>query len=206
MHFGVLGLCETPAAPKPSGSHTTVREPNLGSWPSKNTTKIQRENIQRERKRTKMGAGEGKKRAKCWAPTLRSHPSGPNPSGPHPSGPHPLGPHPLGNGLAKNGLAKIGQMRMTKTGQSRSLPGERRGGRGPANHLKPFFESHQFDASIDTLRTMCVTVDPSGFVASTTARELQTRPCPGPGASNTTKVPQKDPQEREKRKKSVAGE
>ena len=67
----------------------------------------------RKEERTKMGAGEGKKKAKFWA----SHPSKPHLSGPHSfalqaSGPHPpslppnfggpkappLGPHPLGGG------------------------------------------------------------------------------------------------------------
>ena len=62
-----------------------------------NTTKIPREDPQREEKRMKMGVGEGKKSAKFWAP----HPSGPHPSGAppflglgsHPSGAHPAGPH-----------------------------------------------------------------------------------------------------------------
>ena len=40
----------------------------------------------------------------------------------------------------------------------------------------------------------------------TTARELQTCTYQGPGASNTTKIPRKDPQEREERKKIVAEE
>ena len=40
----------------------------------------------------------------------------------------------------------------------------------------------------------------------TTARELQTCTFQGPGASNTTKIPQKDPKKREERKKIVAGE
>ena len=40
----------------------------------------------------------------------------------------------------------------------------------------------------------------------TTARELQTCTFQGPGASNTTKIPRKDPQENERRKKTVAGE
>ena len=79
-----------------------------------NTTKIPREDTQRDTKRAKKVAG-GKKSAKFWAlPTLRLHPSAP-PFGAHPSGPtllgpifsgfgpntlrlttlaHPLGPHP----------------------------------------------------------------------------------------------------------------
>ena len=40
----------------------------------------------------------------------------------------------------------------------------------------------------------------------TTARELQTCTFQGAGVSNTTKIPRKDPQEREERKKIVAGE
>ena len=40
---------------------------------------------------------------------------------------------------------------------------------------------------------------PSGL--HTTARELQTCTFQGPGASNTTKIPRKDPQEREKERK-----
>ena len=47
-----------------------AREPKRAhlSFPAfKNTTKIQREDPQRERKRAKMGAGEGKKSAKFWA-------------------------------------------------------------------------------------------------------------------------------------------
>ena len=40
----------------------------------------------------------------------------------------------------------------------------------------------------------------------TTTRELQTCTFQGPGASNTTKIPRKDPQERERRMKIVAGE
>ena len=42
--------------------------------------------------------------------------------------------------------------------------------------------------------------------AHTTARELQTCTFERPGASNTTKIPRKRPKEREKRKKTVAGE
>ena len=46
-----------------------------------NTTKIPREDPQRERKRTKMGAGEGKKKREILGP----HPSGPHPAKPQPS-------------------------------------------------------------------------------------------------------------------------
>ena len=54
----------------PPGCHTTVREPkraHLRVPVFKNTTKIQREDIQRGKKRTNFAAGEGKKRAKFWA-------------------------------------------------------------------------------------------------------------------------------------------
>ena len=89
-----------------------------------NTTKIQREDPQRETKRAKMVAGEGKKREMLGpshhstphflphpsAPPFGLHLSGPHPSAPtfsgfgpptlrysHPSGgPHPSGPHPSG--------------------------------------------------------------------------------------------------------------
>ena len=58
--FGVLGLsCEVLAAPKPSGFHTTTREPKRAhlSFPAfENTTKIQREDTQRETKRAKFWA------------------------------------------------------------------------------------------------------------------------------------------------------
>ena len=39
----------------------------------------------------------------------------------------------------------------------------------------------------------------------TTARELQTCTFQGPGASNTTKIPRKDPQEREKKNENEGG-
>ena len=50
----------------------------------------------------------------------------------------------------------------------------------------------------------CSAEKPPGF--HTTARELQTCTFWGPGASNTTKFPREDPQEREERMKIVAGE
>ena len=65
--FGVLGLlCEAPAAPKPHGLHTTTREPKRAHFrvPAfKNTTKIQREDTQRGKKRTNFAAGEEKKKS-----------------------------------------------------------------------------------------------------------------------------------------------
>ena len=56
-----------------------------------NTTKIPREDPQREEE-NEFSGGRGKKKARNFGP----HPSGPHPSGPHPSGPHPSGPHPSG--------------------------------------------------------------------------------------------------------------
>ena len=46
---------------------------------------------------------------------------------------------------------------------------------------------------------------PPGPPSPRTARELQTCTFEGPDASNTTKIPREDPQEREERKKIVAG-
>ena len=54
-----------------------------------NTTKIPREDTQRETKRAKMEAGDEKKKKKKRAPTLRA----PTLRGPHPSVPHHSGPH-----------------------------------------------------------------------------------------------------------------
>ena len=70
--FGVLRLsCEAPAAPGAAGvSHDNQRAQTCTferPGASKNTTKIQREDTQRGKKRTKFVAGEGKKRAKFWA-------------------------------------------------------------------------------------------------------------------------------------------
>ena len=71
--FGVLGavVCEPrrPGLVGPPGFHTTAREPkraHLSAPVSKNTTKIQREDTHRGKKRTNFAAGEGKKRAKFW--------------------------------------------------------------------------------------------------------------------------------------------
>ena len=67
MSFGVLGLlCEAPPHPKKPGFHTTAREPqraHLRVPDFTKTTTIQREDTQRETKRAKMGAGEGKKKS-----------------------------------------------------------------------------------------------------------------------------------------------
>ena len=58
-----------PAAPKPPGFHTTTRGPKRAhlSFPAFKNTKIPREDLQREEKRTNYEAGEGKRRAKFWA-------------------------------------------------------------------------------------------------------------------------------------------
>ena len=94
--FGVLGLlCETPAASGP------------------NTTKIPREDTQRETKRAKMGAGEGEKSAKCWVP----HPSWPHPSWPDFSS---VWAPPFGamtHTRSRNGLAKVGPFRSIRLGR-----------------------------------------------------------------------------------------
>ena len=93
--------------------HTPIRELQTCTFEGpglENTTKIPPGDPQRERKRSKMRAGEGKKkrgashdneissgrekkRTKFWAPTLRA----PTSPGPHPSGPPPLrAPTPFG--------------------------------------------------------------------------------------------------------------
>ena len=59
----------------PPGFHTTARELQTCTFKgpgASNTTKFPREDPQRERKRAKMGAGEGKKSAKFWALRLRA--------------------------------------------------------------------------------------------------------------------------------------
>ena len=88
-----------------------AREPQTRTFEgsgASNTTKIPREDTQRETKRARMGAGEEKKReilgppqigappfgAPPRAPPFGAHPSGPHPSGPHPSGHQTSGPHP----------------------------------------------------------------------------------------------------------------
>ena len=65
-----------------------------------NTTKIPREDPQREKK-NENGGGRGKKARNFGPPPfgpLGPHPLGPHPLGPHPLGPHPLCPHPSGLG------------------------------------------------------------------------------------------------------------
>ena len=90
MRVWALGLsCETPAAPPDRAAGARTRQPknskraHLRVLAFRNTTKIQREDTQREKKRTNFVAGEGKKREKLWAPTLR----GSTLRAPHPSGP-----------------------------------------------------------------------------------------------------------------------
>ena len=141
MHVGAHWLsCETPAASGPPGLHMTTRELQTRTFErpgASNTTKIPREDPQRGKKRMKFPVGEGKKRAKFWAPhPSRSTFSGfgppplraPTPSGPHPFGapplraPTPSGPQKLGippRKLAKCGLAKFGQLKLAKFGQIR---------------------------------------------------------------------------------------
>ena len=53
-----------------------------------NTTKIPREDNQRGKKRTNFAAGEGKKRAKFWAPTLRGSTLRGSTTTPHHTTPH----------------------------------------------------------------------------------------------------------------------
>ena len=72
-------VCEPgrPGLVGPPGFHTTAREPkraHLRVPVFKNTTKIQRENTQRGKKRTNFAAGEGEKRAKFWAVPGRAVP------------------------------------------------------------------------------------------------------------------------------------
>ena len=109
MHVWALGLsCETPAF--------------------KNTTKIQREDTQRDTKE-RNGGGKGKKKARNFGlPTLRGptlsgphfsgfYPSGLHPSGLHPLGLHPSGPHPL---WSQNSTSK--NWPKSQLGRSRNWP------------------------------------------------------------------------------------
>ena len=107
----------------PPGFHTTARELQTRTFERPGasiTTKIPRENPQRERRKNEISGGREQKSAKFWAP----HPSGPpplrapTPPGPHPSGPHPFRPPPKTK-LAKCGLAKFGQQKLAKFGQMR---------------------------------------------------------------------------------------
>ena len=109
----------SPAASGPPGLHTTTRELQSAhlSAPALQTQPKFHEKTKQERetKRAKMRAGEGKKREilgpppfgpplfgpqPLWAPTLRAptlsglgpHPTGPHSSNPHPSNLHFLGP------------------------------------------------------------------------------------------------------------------
>ena len=90
--------CETPAASGPPRLHTTTRELQTFTFESpgaSNTTKIPREDSQRETKKNENEAGRGKKKELNFR---FSHPSGPHLLGPslflglapHPSGPHRL--------------------------------------------------------------------------------------------------------------------
>ena len=118
MHVWALGLsCETPAS-GPPGLHATTRElqtRTLKGPGASNTTKIPRADTQRDTKRAKKVAGEGKKSAKFWA-----HPS----EGACSSmffrcfeKQENTETVKLAKvGLAKVGLAKVGQIRMAKVG------------------------------------------------------------------------------------------
>ena len=62
-------------AQKPPGLHTTAREPkraHLRVPAFKNTTNSTRRHPEKDRKRTKMVAGEGKQRVKFWAVRRRA--------------------------------------------------------------------------------------------------------------------------------------
>ena len=74
----------------PAFPHDSPRTPKRAHFraPALQTPPKFHEKTPRERKRARMGAGEGKKNAHFWA----SHPSGPPPFGP-PSAPHPSGPN-----------------------------------------------------------------------------------------------------------------
>ena len=82
-------VCEPrrPSLVGPPGFHTTVREPkraHLRVPVFKNTTKIQREDTQRGKKRTNFAAGEGKKKERNFG---RSRGRGPREGGPGKGGP-----------------------------------------------------------------------------------------------------------------------
>ena len=92
------------SAPKPPGLHTTAREPKRAHFRAptfKNTTKIQREDPQEREERKKIMAGEGKKRAKCWAVRRRALPVG---GGPGEGGPGEGGP----GGGVRVGVVRVG--------------------------------------------------------------------------------------------------
>ena len=88
MHVWALGLsCETPAGLGPPGLHTTTRELQTCTFDgpgASNTTKKPREDPQRETKRAKIVAGDGKKARNFGPATL---------AGPHLALPHPLEHH-----------------------------------------------------------------------------------------------------------------
>ena len=96
----------------PPGFHTTTRElqtRTLKGSGASNTTKIPREDTQRERKKKRKWGREREKKREIlsprappfWAPPCGAPPFGPPPFGPplflglgpHPAGPHPSGPH-----------------------------------------------------------------------------------------------------------------
>ena len=70
--IGVLGLsCEALAAPKPPGFHTSPNV-HISRVPAFKHHQNSTKGRPRERKRTIMGAGEGKKRANFWAVRRRA--------------------------------------------------------------------------------------------------------------------------------------
>ena len=92
--LGVLGLsCASPGGPVwwgRRGSHTTAREPrraHLRVPVFKNTTKIQREDIQRGKKRTNFAAGEEKKERNFGRSRGGPGKGGPGKGGPGKGGP-----------------------------------------------------------------------------------------------------------------------
>ena len=131
MHVWALGLSrETPAAPPDRAAGARTRQPenskraHFRAPALQNTTKIPREDPQRDTERSKQWREKEEKTRNFGPPTLRgptfgAHPFGAHPSGappfrgprpfgvptlrdsppfgiPHPSGPHPSGPHPFG--------------------------------------------------------------------------------------------------------------
>ena len=122
VHVWALGLsCETPAAPPDRAAGARTRQPENSkrahlSARALQTPKFHEKDPQRGKKRTNFAAGEGKKSAKFWAPTLRgptlrgstlrgstlrgstllAPPFGPPPFGAPPFGPPPFGAPPFG--------------------------------------------------------------------------------------------------------------
>ena len=103
--FGLSGCRVKPRRPHQTGppglAHDNQRTPNAhirGSWRFKNTTKIPREDTQRDTERAKRWREREEKARNFGPPTLRGPPPfGPPPlRGPTLSGPHPFGAPPFG--------------------------------------------------------------------------------------------------------------